>query len=70
MKKQEESRAKEKQRNDSHTKKLEVFNIELQKEIKAHQQDVEKALKIHRANEKLVKKNDVFKQELFKLKEE
>lgn len=54
MKKIEEARAKEKQRHEAHISKLENMINELQKEIKKHQDEVEKALKIHRANEQLI----------------
>jgi hypothetical protein len=38
-----------------------VFVKDLQKENKKHEEEVEKALKIHRANEFLIQKNEEFK---------
>ena len=51
LKKIDEARGKEKQRHDAHINKMENMIVELLKEIKKHQDEVEKALKIHRANE-------------------
>eukprot|EP00347_Sterkiella_histriomuscorum_P011767 403371170 len=67
VKKIEDSKHSEKQRLESHIQKLEKFNKELQLEIKKHQDEIEKALKIHRANEQLMQKNDELKQYLKKL---
>ncbi|CDW88473.1 UNKNOWN [Stylonychia lemnae] len=67
IKKLEEARHQDKQRQEAHIIKLENFNKDLQKEIKRHQDEVEKALKIHRANESLMSKNDELKQYIKKL---
>ena len=54
-------REEERQRHETHTNKLEGFVKDLQKENKKHEEEVEKALKIHRANEFLSQKNEEFK---------
>jgi hypothetical protein len=49
---------------------METMIIDLQKEIKKHQDEVEKALKIHRANEQLIQRNDELKSYVQKLNQD
>lgn len=61
IKKIEDARQKEKSRAESHIKKLEAYIEDLKKDIKKHNDEAEKVLKIHRANEALMSKNDQLK---------
>ena len=51
VRKVEDSKSKEKLRYEQHIAKLEAYVEELKRDIKKHQDEVEKAIKIHRANE-------------------
>lgn len=54
VKKLEEQKANDKARYEQHIAKLEGYIEELKRDIKKHQEEVEKAIKIHRANEQLI----------------
>jgi hypothetical protein len=53
----EEAKAREKQRYEAHIGKLEGYIEELKKEIKRQHEEIDKAIKIHKANERLTNEN-------------
>lgn len=61
LKRLEDAKAKEKSRYEAHIGKLENYIEELKRDIRKHQEEVEKAIKIHRANEQLLQKNEQLK---------
>ena len=55
IKQLEDLRAKDKQRYEQHVQRLEAYIGELKGEVKQRDEEIERAIKVHRANERLSK---------------